>query len=178
MILKIFKSLTAISMLLLVVLIGFDLVGICINVTPSYPFGLYLNHFCEDPIACKNGLVLVCLDPAHPVIQKALHYKILPPGTGCYGKTAPLIKKLVGTPGDQVEVSNKGISINGRLLENSKIKFKRFEMSVHPGDTYTLQPGQYWVMSDFNPNSLDSRYFGAVTREQITQCSRPLFIIN
>lgn len=150
-----------------------------INITPSYPLGLYQQQQIQDPATCKDQLVLVCPDPDNPVIRKAVELKILPPGTICSPwQHAPLMKKLVGTPGDKITVTDQGVLINDHKIKNSKIKFKVFELLIHPGYNHTLRPDEYWVMSNYNPNSLDSRYVGPVSGSQIKQCAKPILTIK
>lgn len=151
-----------------------------LNVTPSCPLGLYGTkpaHNLKD--LKKNQLVLICSDLTNPVIKLADQYKILPPGQSCpESELAPLLKRLVGVPGDQVAITNQGITINGHKIENSKIKYKIFEQMIHPGDIYTLKSNEYWVMSSYNADSFDSRYFGPVKRQQIKSRVYPLLTIN
>ena len=150
-----------------------------INITPSYPLGLYQQQQIQDPAACKGQLVLVCPDRGNPVIRKAVELKILPPGTDhSPWRHVPLMKMLVGTPGDKVTVTDQGISINDHRLKNSKIKFEVFELLIHPGYNHTLRSNEYWVMSNYNPNSLDSRYIGPVSGSQIKQRVKPIITIK
>jgi len=177
---KICKIAVGVCLLLIVLLIGGAAGHLTLNITPSWPLGLYHSRNITDNMVdgYKEQLVLVCLDPYNPVIRKAHDLEILPPGTGCPGRQAPLMKKLVGIPGDQVAITDQGVTINGRIIKNSKIKFKIFEVEYHPGYSHTLQPNEYWVMSDYNQNSLDSRYFGPVARTQIRQSTQPILTIK
>ncbi len=173
---KILKCVFILCSIIAAILFLFVTTNIGINLTPSYPLGVYKSHKIEDPATCKNQLVLVCPDPQNPAILEAIENRLLPHGTSCENwDYAPLMKELVGVPGDTVTVNNQGITaINGKQLDNSKIKFEIFELLIHPGYTYTLRSGEYWVMSDYNPNSLDSRYIGPVLDTQIIKCSKPV----
>ena len=149
-----------------------------LNVTPSYPLGLYGTKPAHNLQDFKNQLVLICSDLSNPIIKLADQYKILPPGQSCpESELAPLLKRLVGVPGDQVAITNQGITINGHKIENSKIKYKFFEQMIHPG-VYTLKSNEYWVMSSYNADSFDSRYFGPVKRQQIIRRVYPLLTIK
>ena len=125
---------------------------------------------------CKNKLVLVCPDSANPAVIKATQRNILPIGSGCRSwGFAPLMKELVGIPGDLITVTNHGVAINNRRLRNSKIKFEIFQLLIPTDYSRILQKNEYWVMSDYSPNSFDSRYIGPVTKDQIIQCTTPVF---
>lgn len=153
-------------------------IGVRVNTSESWPRGLYYSKKIEESLGrYRDKLILVCPDPDNPVIRRAKNWNILEPGI-CPGELAPFLKKLVGLPGDTVTIDQTGVSINGQQLRNSRIKYKTFELVIHPGYSHTLSPGEYWVMSDYNPNSLDSRYFGPVKRSAIIKASEPLYLIE
>lgn len=107
-----------------------------------------------------------------------------------------LVKRVVGLPGDTIEIRNGVLHINGsaqRYSARDVGPFKRdvfedsnpviavehlgaadhFVMAL-PGrpaprsfGPYIVPPGQYFVMGDSRDNSFDSRYFGPVARQQV-----------
>jgi signal peptidase I len=83
------------------------------------------------------------------------------------------IKRLVGMPGDIVEIRNKVVYINGEVYDVSETQF--MDPVVMPGavsrrDNYgpiTLPPGAYFMMGDNRDNSSDSRFWGLVEDHEI-----------
>lgn len=73
------------------------------------------------------------------------------------------IKRVVGVPGDRVEIRSGRVFLNGRVLDDADL--------VHPpvGDSeaLVLAHGEYYVLGDNRSNSSDSRLFGAVSAERI-----------
>lgn len=176
---KIKKIIPAIIIIFIIILSVGYATGIRINFTTSFPRGLYYSKKIKSGNLndYRDKLVGFCPDPANPVIHRAEEWHITTSGF-CPGGTMPFVKKLVGLPGDTITVDTTGVRVNGQPIKNSRLKFKNFELLIHPGYHQTLKPGEYWVMSDYNPNSLDSRYFGPVKRPVITRTASPLILIE
>lgn len=174
---KLLKLLTLSSGLLVMVLMWFSEAGFFINISTSYPCGLYRALQSKKArTTYKGSLVLVCPDTENPVIQKAGELNILPSGTFCGDSHAPLIKRLVGVPGDRISVTRDGILINAMLLPNSMAVARVFiDLKVSADYDRILKGGEYWVMSEYSAQSFDSRYFGPVKTEQIRHPVRPIF---
>lgn len=74
-----------------------------------------------------------------------------------------LIKRIIGLPGEEVEIVDGVTYINGKQLNESYINFDGG--SYGP---YVVPEGEYFMMGDNRPNSLDSRFeLGTVPRENI-----------
>ena len=77
-----------------------------------------------------------------------------------------LIKRVVGLPGETVELRDQEIFINGELLDEAYIK--EACRTTRCGDnTWQLGHNEYFMMGDNRNNSRDSRRFGPVPLEKI-----------
>lgn len=76
---------------------------------------------------------------------------------------AYFIKRVIGLPGETVEVKDGRVYINDKLLEESYIA--HFSSDNH--SKITLGPDEFFVMGDNRANSLDSRQLGPIKKSGI-----------
>ena len=85
-------------------------------------------------------------------------------GTGC-----DFIKRILGVPGESVEVKNNGIYINGARLPEA---YLADTLETSPGEfsknrVIRLGDNEYFVSGDNRPYSSDSRAWGPIEKEDI-----------
>jgi len=135
-----------------------SLVGLRINASPSLPIGLYITTR-----NARANLVEFC--PAEPFATLSIARGYRDHGT-CRDGAAPLLKPVLASAGDIVELSVRGIRVNGIFLPNTAPLSKDTKgrpLQAWPSGRYLVAPGTVWVASSYHPRSFDSRYFGPVS---------------
>src|SRR5262245_17586483 len=97
------------------------------------------------------------------------------------------IKRVIGLPGETLEMREKKIYINGKPLDEPYVHFLIPPGNRGPGDEdfteasvqrnygpVTVPEGHYFMMGDNRDNSQDSRYWGFLTRDYVK--GKALFI--
>lgn len=77
-----------------------------------------------------------------------------------------LIKRVIGLPGDRIELRDGGVMVNGALLDEPYVHGLTTSCNRYC-EPFTLGPGQYFLMGDNRLNSMDSRDFGPIPDGQI-----------
>lgn len=85
-----------------------------------------------------------------------------------------LIKRVIGLPGDRVVVANNQITLytqerpEGYNPDEGTDYATTAELAITPGTVDLVVPeGEVFVVGDNRTNSLDSRYFGAISSDEI-----------
>ena len=158
-----FYRISSVSLLTLglIVLLGGQ--GFRVNLTPSEPLGLWRIVKPDRPILVGD-LVFIC-PPDTDAMRKARAWGYLRLGL-CEGRVAPLIKTVVATSGQVIEIHDD-VRIDGRPLPHSRVARtdgQGREMVHHNGGV--VPPGAVFLHSEF-PGSFDSRYFGPLPMDGI-----------
>jgi signal peptidase I len=87
-----------------------------------------------------------------------------------------LVKRVIGLPGETLEVRNRDVYINGRKLTEPYVVHtdpRQFDRRDNFGPV-TIPPNRFFMMGDNRDNSNDSRFWGFAPRESLI--GTPLFI--
>jgi signal peptidase I len=86
------------------------------------------------------------------------------------GKEDYAVKRVIGLPGETVQLWRGQVFINRRMLIEPYLPKHIYTYPAEPtrrGATFILGERQYFVLGDNRPCSADSRSYGAVERKQI-----------
>ena len=75
------------------------------------------------------------------------------------------IKRVIGVPGDQVEINGGRVSVNGQELTEPYVPDEYRDRTSM--ERMTVPPGEYFVLGDHRSSSNDSRTWGTVARHFI-----------
>jgi signal peptidase I len=85
------------------------------------------------------------------------------------GAGGTFVKRLIGLPGDRLELRNEGglsyVYINGKKLDEPYIGKNRRD--TRGPETFPVPQGQYFMMGDNRSQSCDSREWGTVPRKNL-----------
>ncbi len=170
------RALRKLAVIVPIVFVGIfqicDVIGLRFNTSPSLPIGLYVTTSER-----RGNLVEFC--PAEPFAAIAIARGYRDRG-GCRDGAAPLLKPIVASVGDSVELSPRGIYVNGILRPNTAPLSKDSRgrpLTPWRFERYTVAEGTVWVASSYHPRSFDSRYFGPIEIAAIRNRLKPLLTL-
>lgn len=78
------------------------------------------------------------------------------------GREDNLIKRIIGLPGETVEIKDNDIHINDKKIEDKYGYGETYNI-----DKVTLKKDEYFILGDNRIISLDSRVFGTINKKEI-----------
>lgn len=137
--------------------------------------GFFLKIFVAEARYNQSGSMIPTLQIDDRLIIDKWSYRFQEPQRGdivLFSPTETLkqqnfkdafIKRIIGLPGDKIEVKGGKVYVNNQPLEENYIA----EAPNYQYGPVTVPPNSYFVLGDNRNNSYDSHYWGFVPRENI-----------
>jgi len=141
----------------------------------SLVFAFGIRTLVAEPRYVASGSMLPTLEINDRLMVDKLSYHWSNPERGDIIVFAPtealkrqnlrdtFIKRLIGLPGEKVQIKGGRVYINNQLLPEKYIN----EKLVYQWGPVTIPDNSYLVMGDNRDNSYDGRYWGFVPRQNI-----------
>lgn len=146
------------------------------------PIGAHLSRQCVQAFKIPAGsMVPTLLVGDHVLVDKSISWNgealqrgeiIVFPFPEDEAKT--FMKRIVGLPGETIEIRNKMVYVNGTPLDEStyvqRIDPGIIDGTINPRDNFgpvTVPEEAYFVLGDNRDQSLDSRFWGYVQRSKV-----------
>lgn len=135
---------------------------------------LLISGFIISHTKIPTGSMMYTINPGDHLIVSRLQYYYRNPKRGeiivFEQKMDKLIKRVIGLPGETINIVDGNVYINDQKLEENYLINKNTTYLFSDSDIvfpYTIPENMYFVMGDNRENSLDSRYFGPIHRSKI-----------
>lgn len=130
---------------------------------------LFVYIFLVQPHRVKGESMVPSFEDGELLLTEKVSYRFGEPQRGDVvvfeapvGRKVDFIKRIIGMPGEKIEVRGGSVYINDQKLNETYIN------SVTQGDEeFTLGSDQYFVLGDNRSASSDSRVFGPIKRDVI-----------
>ena len=137
----------------------------------------FVRPFVVEAFWIPSGSMIPTLQINDRVLVNKFIYRFTEPSRGDIalfenqqGGGDPLIKRVVGLPGDRLELRRGEVYIDGAPLEEPYLKRDACRPGLPKTCSFgpvTVLRGHYFMMGDNRTNSLDSRFFGPVPEDDI-----------
>lgn len=143
---------------------------------------LIIQNFVAQPYQVQQMSMENTLQPGEYVLVDKLTPRLddysrgdvvvfTPPAGYDQGGNTPFIKRVIGLPGDTIDVRDGQVLVNGKPID---------EPYTYPGTTphqpteappdrseWTIRPDELFVLGDHREQSSDSRVFGPIKRDSV-----------
>ncbi|PIW36275.1 MAG: signal peptidase I [Candidatus Kerfeldbacteria bacterium CG15_BIG_FIL_POST_REV_8_21_14_020_45_12] len=133
---------------------------------------LPIRYFLIQPFYVKGASMEPNFHNYEYLIIDQLSYRFHPPTRGdvvvMRNPQRPsqfFIKRVIGLPGEHVQIKDQRVYINGEPLNESP--YLDDDVETYGSIDITLEPDRYIVLGDNRTESLDGRVFGPISQEEM-----------
>ena len=141
------------------------------NLLGAFVIAMFLREFIVQSSLVFSGSMIPTMLVDDRLIVNKLVYKFNIPDRGDivlfespYNDGKEYVKRLIGMPGDRIKIDRGIVYINDQQLIFPGVVIKRDYSKM---DELTIPDGHYFMMGDNRAHSLDSRYFGVVSHNDL-----------
>ena len=139
---------------------------------------LIIRTFVVQAFKIPSGSMLPTLQIGDKLFVNKYVYRFEPPKRGDIivfrypvDPKKDFIKRLVGLPGETVEIHDGKIYVGGKALEDpasfGKVYYYNHDPYGGPGEKIKVPENAYYVLGDNSANSTDSRFWGFVPKKNL-----------
>lgn len=146
------------------------------SIIVAFVIAIFIRTFFLGVYTIPSGSMLETLQIGDFILVNKLSYKFSEPSHDDivvfeYPLNPKLdyIKRVIGVPGDVIEIKDKIVYRNGEKLQPDYVQYKD-GFSFDKADNmakFTVPEGFYFMMGDNRDNSEDSRFWGYVSKDAI-----------
>lgn len=133
-----------------------------------------ISSFIISHTKVPTASMMATINPGDHLIVNRIPYYYRDPMRGeivvFYFEGKHLIKRIIGIPGDVINIESGKVYVNDQPLQEEYLDHKE-NTYLYAGAKikfpYIVPDGYYFMMGDNRSNSKDSRVFGPIAREEI-----------
>lgn len=139
---------------------------------------LFIRAFVVQAFRIPSGSMIPALLVGDQILVDKVVYRFRKPERGEVvvfkyprDESRDFIKRVIGLPGEKLEVRNRVVYINGEPIEEDAYAYHQFDKNYPAiGDYFgpvDIPPNNYFVMGDNRENSQDSRFWGFLDESKV-----------